>query len=193
MPRLITLCALALALLGASASLPALAQAQAKKAPSPSSGSIAVVDLLAVERDSRVGKDIARQLQEYSRGLQNDFQKSQDQFRKEEEDLKRQQSVLTPDAFGAKRKQFEDRWAEVQRQYQTRQQSLQKVATNASTQVRQELRKIVNGLSREMGFSLLVDRTTTVYAADSLDITKTVVQRLDQTLPALQVQPPGTQ
>jgi outer membrane protein len=189
MARMMTLWALALALLGSSVAMPALAQG--KKTPA---ASIAVVDLLAVERDSRVGKDIARQLQEYSRGFQNDFQKSQEQFRKEEEELKRQQAVLAPDAFAAKRKQFEDRWAEVQRKYQTRQQALQKVATTASTQVKQELRRIVDGLSKELGFNLLLDRgLSTVYASDSLDITKAVVQRLDQTMPALQVQPPGAQ
>jgi outer membrane protein len=190
MLRTMTLWALALALLGFSAPMPAFAQAQPKRAPS---ATIAVVDMLAVERNSRVGKDIARQLQEYGRGLQNEMQRLQDQLRKDEDELKRQQAVLTPDAFAAKRKQFEDRLADAQRQMQTRQQGLQKVAQTASLQVRQELGRIFEMLSKENGFSLLLDRTTVAFAAESLDITRTVVQRLVQSMPSLQVQAPGTQ
>jgi outer membrane protein len=189
MLRTMTLWALALALLGLSAPMPAFAQG--KKTPA---ASIAVVDLLAVERNSRVGKDIARQLQEYNRGLQNEVQRLQEQLRKEEDELKRQQAVLTPDAFSVKRKQFEDRLADLQRQMQTRQQGLQKVALTASAQVRQELVRIFEVLSKENGFNLLLDRSANIpYAAESLDITKTVVQRLDQSMPWLQVQAPGTQ
>jgi outer membrane protein len=190
MLRSTTLWAMALALIGLAAVAPAAAQGQARKVPA---AVIAVVDVQAVERESRVGKDIHRQLQEYNRGLQTEIQKTQDQLRREEDELKRQQAVLTPDAFAAKRKQFEDRVGEAQRQVQVRQQALQKVAIGASNQVKQELGRIIDGLQKEMGYNLLLDRAATMYRADALDITKTVVQRLDQSMPAPAVPPPGTQ
>jgi outer membrane protein len=188
MLRLTTLWALALALTALVTAAPSVAQG--RKVPA---ATIAVVDVQAVERESRVGKDIHRQLQEFNRGLQTEIQKTQDQLRREEDELKRQQAVLTPDAFAAKRKQFEERVGEAQRQVQVRQQALQKVAIGASNQVKQELSRIIDGLQKEMGYNLLLDRAATMYRSDALDITRTVVQRLDQSMPSLQVPPPGTQ
>jgi Skp family chaperone for outer membrane proteins len=190
MHRLTTLWALALALTGLLTLAPSIAQGQARKVPA---ATIAVLDLQQVERDSRVGKDIHRQLQEYARGLQAEVQKTQEQLRREEDELKRQQTVLAPDAFAAKRKQFEDRVGEAQRQVQVRQQALQKVQANATNLVKQELSRIIEGLQKEIGYNLLIDRAFVVYRAEALDITKQVVQRLDQSMPALQVPPPGSQ
>jgi outer membrane protein len=184
-----TLGAIALAMIGFAASHSVVA-AQAKKMPAPA---IAVIDMQQVLRESKVGQDINRQLEPYARGLQDELNKGQETFRREEEELRRQQAVLAPDAFAQRSKQFQDRWNEVNRQIQVRRQAFERSQNAASVEVKKQLRTIVDGLAREMGFNLVLEKVTTVYSSESLEITRQVVQRLDQSLPSLQVPAPSTQ
>jgi outer membrane protein len=184
-----TLGAFALAMIALTASHSGVA-AQGKKLPTPS---IAIVDMNQVLRESKVGQDITRQLEPYARGLQDEFNKGQEQYRREEEELKRQQSVLAPDAFNQRTRQFQDRWNEVNRQIQGRRQALERSQNAAVVEVKKQLRTVVEGLMREMGFNIILEKTIVVHNAESLEITRQVVQRLDQAMPSLQVPAPTTQ
>ena len=181
--------ALALAMFGLVASQSVTA-AQGKKLPAPS---IAVIDMNQVLRESKVGQDINRQLEPYARGLQDEVNKGQEQFRREEEELRRQQGVLAPDAFAQKSKQFQDRWNEVNRQIQGRKQGFERSQNAASLEVRKQLRVVVDGLMRELGVNLVLEKATVIHSLESLEITRQVVQRLDQSMPSLQVPAPTTQ
>jgi len=182
--------AMALALFCMAATAAGSAAAQAKKVPA---AVIAVVDTQRVLRESAVGKDITRQIEQYSRSFQGELTRQQETLRKEEEELKRQQAVLAPDAFAQKRRDFEARAMEAQRQLQGRKQQLDRVANTALNQVKQSLVPIFKDLAKENGFNLLMEKSLTIDSAPSLEVTQQVVQRLDRAMPSLQVPPPGTQ
>ena len=141
MTRSMTLGALALALFAVVATPPVLAQG--KKLPA---ATIAVIDMIVVQRDSKVGKDIFRQLEEYGRQLQAEVTRNGEAFRKEEDELKRQQAVLAADAFEKKRRDFEARAIEVQKQLQVKKQQFDRSTNIANQAIRAQLRTIVDGL-----------------------------------------------
>ena len=188
MIRIARLGAIALALTGLVATFPTMAQG--KKIPA---AVIAVVDTQRVLRDSDVGKDITRQIEEYSRTFQGELNRQQEALRKEEDELKRQQAVLSADAFGQKRRDFETRALDVQRQLQGRKQQLDRVANTALNQVKQSLVPIFNDLSKEQGFNLLMEKSLTIQSSDAVEVTQQVVQRLNRAMPSLQVPPPSAQ
>lgn len=192
MIRIATLGALALALtsLVAVSSAVSPAAAQGKKIPA---AVIAVVDTQRVLRESAVGKDITRQIEEYSRTFQGELNRQQEALRKEEDELKRQQAVLPAEAFGQKRRDFETRALDVQRQLQGRKQQLDRVANTALNQVKQSLVPIFNDLSKEQGFNMLMEKSLTIQSSDAVEVTQQVVQRLNRAMPSLQVPPPTAQ
>ena len=183
-----TLWAAALALCSLAAMAPALAQG--KKIPA---AIVAVVDVNRVFRESEVGKDVQRQLDEYSRNIQAERKRLEEQLGKERDELKRQQSVLAPDAFAAKARDFETRVGEAQKLTQGRQQQFDRVTNNALNQMKQAMVPIFSDLAKEQGFNLMIEKAFTVFATDTVEVTNQVLQRLNRAMPKLAVPPPGAQ
>ena len=117
----------------------------------------------------------------------------QDQeLRKQEQELKRQQqSILAPQAFNEKRQEFQTRVAGVQKQVQERLRKLDQMRAQGLKGIERALRPIIIDLSKERGFNVVLASTQLVFASKALDITQTVLERLNQTLPTVNLTPPS--
>jgi outer membrane protein len=172
----------------------ALAQAGAAKqaAPSPK---ILVIDRAAILRNSKVGKDIVRQVNAYTQSAEHDFKGESDELRRQGQQLQQQVAILAPDVKAQKIRAFQAKQEAFQKKVEDRQGKIQGGVLKARQQVEQALGPILQGIMAERGANLLLDRNAVVLGTVDVDITNTAIQRLDQKMPSVKVTltdpPPG--
>ncbi len=151
---------------------------------------IAYLDSQKILRESVAAASIRKQIDAYRTTYRGEIAASEKRLRKEEEELKRQRPILSAEAFATKRRNFEDSVATVQRVVQERTRMLDRSFSVAMREVDGAIRKIVSGLTAEWGFNIVVERRQILFAHRDLDITKAVLEKLNETLPDIKVPPP---
>jgi outer membrane protein len=117
-------------------------------------------------------------------------------LRQEGATLQQQLAILSPSVKAAKIKAFQAKQAALQASVQTQQGLIQGGVLKARQQVEQALGPILQGIMKERGANLLLDRNAVVLGTVDVDVTAVAIQRLNQKLPTVKVVPtplpPGT-
>ncbi len=181
-----------LSLAGAAPALAAGGKAATQAAPTPK---ILVIDRAAILHNSKVGKDIVRQVNAYTKTAEHDFKGESDALRKEGQQLQQQVAILAPDVKAKRIKAFQGKQEAFQQKVEDRQGKIQGGVLKARQQVEAALGPILQGIMAERGANLLLDRNAVVLGTVDVDITQTAIQRLDQKMPTVKVTltepPPG--
>ncbi|MBI3676537.1 MAG: OmpH family outer membrane protein [Proteobacteria bacterium] len=158
---------------------------------------IVAIDRNAILRASKVGANIVEQVTAMTQQAEKEFKAQGDQLRRDGADLQRQIAILAPDVKARKIKDFENKQAGFQKAVQKRQDQIQYGVLIARSKIEQALAPILQGIMKEKGANLLLDRNAIVLGTIDIDITRTAIQRLDQKMPGVKVvaqdPPPGVQ
>ena len=106
-------------------------------------------------------------------------------------------AILSASVKQQKQREFENKRAAFQKRVQDRQGLIQGGLLKARQQVETALGPILQGIMKERGANLLLDRNAVVLGTVDVDVTGIAVQRLNQKLPTVKVAlaplPPGMQ
>jgi outer membrane protein len=150
---------------------------------------ILFLDRGTVLRQSAVGKDMYKQVEALAKKMETDFAPENKKLQADVQALQTQASVLTPEVRQQRVKELETRRQAFQKKVQDRQAAIQTGLGNSRTQVEKSLAPILEKIMVERGANLLLDRGLVVLGATDLDVTATVIQRLNTTLPKVTVTP----
>ncbi len=167
---------------------PAAAPAAAAGKPAPAAV-ILFLDRGTVLRKSAVGTDMYKQVEALAKKMEADFAPENKKIQADIQALQAQADVLTPQARQAKVKELENRRQALQKKVQDRQAAIQGGLANSRTQIEKALAPILEKLLTERKANLLLDRGLVVLGATELDITQTVIDRLNKSLPKVTVTP----
>ncbi|MGD0192757.1 MAG: OmpH family outer membrane protein [Rhizomicrobium sp.] len=149
---------------------------------------ILVIDRQAVFQVSKVGQDVMRQINAYRQTMTTQLKSEQDTLQREAGALQTQSAILAPDVKAQRVKAFQAKEAAFRAKWESRQSQLQGGVQLAQQQIGQALVPILQGIMAERQANLLLDRAAVLNANQDLDITRVVIQRLDQKLPSVKVQ-----
>jgi Skp family chaperone for outer membrane proteins len=188
------------ALAAVVAGLMASASAHAQQMPSIPSGApaqrvvpvIGVVDTDALMRDSLAGKEVLLDREKYATGYQTQVKDMEAKLRTEDQELSQQRGVMAPDVFQEKANAFQQKLADYQNQVRDKQQRLEASFQQASNEIATTIFHITQDVAKERGINLVLPRSQLVIADESMDITKLVMERLNQRLTAVKFQDPDT-
>ena len=152
---------------------------------------IGVLDVQAILREASAVKDIRGQITKYGTNFEKEIEKERNELRKANQELARQRTILAPEAFAEKRREFEQRVVEVQRLVQQRQRDLDKSRNVAMGAVNKAYIEVVAKLADDRNLAIIVRKSQTVYSVGSLDLTKAVLDLLNTNLPKVKVAQPG--
>jgi len=185
---------LILALLAATAA-PVLA---ANPPPPQMQPRILLIDRQAILRGSKVGQDIAKQVQGYADQAKADISGQQKALQTEAQQLQQQVSILAADARQKKVQAFEAKQQGMQAAAQRREASIQGGFMKAQATIAQTLEPILQNIMQQRGANMILDKNALVYASPdavkAFDITQPAIDQLNQKLPGLKVNlapPPG--
>lgn len=156
-------------------------------APVSAANPIATVNVQEIMQKSTAGHSIKEQMESKQKTYQDEMTKKEKQFKAEQEELVKQRSVLKPDAFEKKVKEFRKKEASVQREVQTKKEELDNAFANALGQVQKAVYDIVSEMAKEKGYSVVMPTTQLLWADPTTDITKDVLAKLNETLPKVSV------
>lgn len=152
---------------------------------------LGVLDVQAVLRNASAVKNIRDQITKYGTEFEKEIEKERGELRKANQELARQRTILAPEAFAEKRREFEQRVVEVQRLVQQRQRELDASRNVAMGTVNEAYIEIVSNLAAERNLAMIMRKSQTVFSVGTLDITKDILDLLNKKLPTVKVAQPG--
>jgi len=176
------LAALLLALALAGVGIPGAARAQ----PLPAAVA-AVIDYQRILRDAAAARSIRDQIEVRRKAYQEEISKEEQRLHEADKAFAKQRSVLTPEAFADKRREFEQEVAEVQRMVQERRRALDDASAIALNEVKKALIEVVTSIADERGFNLVLPSSEVLFFSRRIDLTEEVLAKLDAHLPDVRV------
>lgn len=144
---------------------------------------IAIVEIQSIMRDAAASKSIKAQIEGKRTEYQAEISSEEARLRELEQELARQRSVLSPEAYAKRRKEFEGDVAAVQRIVVDRRRELDQAYAGGVRQLQFELSNIIAEIAAERGITLVVPEAQTLFVDKSLRISREVLQRLDERMP----------
>jgi len=168
----------------------------AQSAPPPTK--LVVIDKIAIMQGSKVGQDVARQVQAIAKQAQTDLTAQGRAIQEEERTAIQPTAILAPEAKAKRMAGSEAKKRALQASAQKKDEQIKAGFFQARQQMEQALGPILQEVVKEQGANIVVDKQAVVFAtANSFDITQKVIDRLDQKLPTIKVDlnapPPPTQ
>ena len=177
-------------LLSAVASIPARAQQAASPAQPPPAPVVLVVDLQQVVHDTKAAKDAQGIINQQYSVYAKEVAQQEDDLQKGRAELERQRTALSPDAYNTRARELQQRYDELSKIVQARRQGLQQSYSEAMTKVENAALEVIADIVKERRANLVMAKQALVFEAEGMDVTAETITRLDQKLPAVQVNLP---
>lgn len=156
--------------------------ANAFASPAPAAGGssrVALVNMQEAIRATADGKKaestLRKEMEDMQKKLQAEGKKIQDSM----EDLRKQAMVMDEKTRREKEEAVQQQIMKLREQEARNTQKFQERDQQISGPIVKKLREIVAGLSKEKGYTLVIDVGNVVYAQDQDDITAEVIKRYD--------------
>lgn len=155
--------------------------------PSLGADNIAFVNVQEIMRESTAARSAKEQIEAKTKTIQSEMGKKEDELQKEDQDLGKQKSVLSPDMFEKKVKEFRARATAAQKEAQARRLELDNATQSSLTEIQKAVFNIVKKMAEERGYNVVLPTSELLYADEKLDITKEVLSKLNVALPKVTV------
>ena len=147
----------------------------------------AVIDYQRVLREAAAARSIREQIEVRRKAYQEEISREEQRLHEADKAFAKQRSVLTPEAFAEKRREFEQEIAEVQRLVQERRRALDQASAEALNEVKTALIEVVTSIADERGFNLVLPSSEVLFFSRRIDVTEEVLAKLDARLPDVRV------
>lgn len=149
--------------------------------------SVAVINIQQIMSDSTAAKSVREQLESKQKAFQAEITKKEESLQKEDQELAKQKAVLAKDAFEKKAVEFRKKAAEVQKEVQSKKALLDSGFEQALGDIQKAVNEVIADLAKEKGYTLVVPTSQILYADNSMDVSKEVLDRLNKKLPKVSV------
>lgn len=154
---------------------PVFAQ-QADKAPLI----VAVVDGGKLTQAAKAMKSAQEEAEKLAKRFDADFAGEQKKLQAEYQQLEKDRLKITGQEYDQRLQRLNARFAEVRRTAQIRQEQMTRAVRAVQFQFRSEVVKVIQAMSVESGYTLVIEKSALLHAAAALDITDKVLERLDK-------------
>lgn len=142
--------------------------------------SIAVVDTQLLLSQSEAAKSIQEQVATYHDETVKDLLGKEKDLRDREKALLEKKEELSEDELLAKRKEFEKDFIAAQKLSQEKKATLDEAYTKAMTELMNHVYEVVQAISDEKSYDLVISKKNVVIGAKSLDVSEEAMKRLNE-------------
>ena len=146
---------------------------------------IAVVNMQAIVGESLAAVKVKEYIEAKKIEFSTELQKEEEALKAMQEELSTQRSILPPDEFAELEGNFRKRVENLQKMVAEKNQVLEGILTKSVQIIQNEAIKIITDIGKEKGLALTLDTSTVVIAANSINISRSVIDLLNINLPAL--------
>ena len=146
---------------------------------------IAVVDMQSIVGQSFAAVKVREFIEHTKKEFTIELKKEEEALKLMQEELSSQRSILPPDKFAELEGNFRKRVEALQKMVAEKNQLLEDVLSRSVQKIQNEAIKIITDIGTEKGIALTLDTSTVVIAANSINISKSVIDLLNISLPEL--------
>lgn len=148
---------------------------------------VAIIDVQALMKDSKAAESIRKQVEKKRDEYQKSIEALEKKLKAEEATLVKEKDSADQKAFAEKRKAFEKQVAEAQQTIQKNRATLERGFAEAMSKLRGEIVKIVADIAAAKKVDLVLTRSQVVIVDSSMDITKEVLNKLNEKTTSIDV------
>ena len=149
--------------------------------------SIGVLDLNRVLLDAKAAKKAAEEIDKIAKVIENELIKSDEEIINEQNKLIEAQSIMAPEAFELKRKEYEEKVQNYNIERQNKLLSIDKLVESSRNEILDKLKPILEEISEDKGITVILEKGTVLLNAETMDITDEVIKTLNKELPKIEV------
>jgi Skp family chaperone for outer membrane proteins len=146
---------------------------------------IAVVNMQAIVGESLAAVKVKEFIEAKKSEFSAELQKEEQELKAMQEELGSQRSILPPDEFAELEGNFRKRVENLQKMVAEKNQLLETILSKSVQTIQNEAIKIITDIGKEKGLALTLDTSSVVIAANSINISKSVIDLLNINLPEL--------
>ena len=151
---------------------------------------LAIIDVQKVLRESVAVKALTATIEEQRDKYQQELKQQEETLRGADKELTKQRTILSAEAYTAKRRELEQQVGTLQRQVQERKKGLDQLFSQGMSQVQNELANVAKEIAEERGIDLILSRATVVIVKPKFDISNEALTRLNARLQSVAIQTP---
>lgn len=148
---------------------------------------VIVVDFQRIVRESDAAATVREQIDGLRNVYQEEFARIEEELRAVEAELTEVRPTLPDEEFLRRRREFELRVTEAQRQAQYSRAELDRSLDEAMNRIRTSLFDVIAGIAEGAQANLVLSRTNVVMLDQSLDFTDKALEELNELLPHVDV------
>ena len=149
--------------------------------------SIGVLDLNRVLLDSKAAKKAAEDIDEIAKEIEKELIVSDEEMINEQNKLIEAQSIMAPEAFELKRKEYEEKVQNYNIKRQNKLISVERLVESSRNEILDKLKPILEEMSGAKGITVILEKGTVLLNAETMDITDEVIKKLNKELPKIEV------
>ncbi len=150
-------------------------------------GSIAVLDVEKIVKESTAMRDIQGKVTKKQDEYQKDVTKKQKELEAEQKKLEGKKDLLAKEAFEKEMKKFEGKVDDLKTFVDKKQNSLKKASMDSMSKVNDKIKDIIAEISKEKDIDLIVPTSQTLFYKDEMDISAEVLKRLNKKITKVDV------
>ena len=154
--------------------------AETKSDDKPAALLVAVVDGGKLTNSAKAMKAAQEEAEKLAKRFDADFTAEQKKLQAEYQQLEKDRLKITGQEYDQRLQRLNVRFAEVRRTAQIRQEQMSRAVRHVQLQFRNEVVKIIQAMSVESGYTLVIEKSGILHSAAQLDITDKVLERLDK-------------
>jgi Skp family chaperone for outer membrane proteins len=154
--------------------------AVAQQADKPAPLVVAVVDGSKLTTSAKAMKAAQEEAEKLAKRFDADFTGEQKKLQAEYQQLEKDRLKITGQEYDQRLQRLNARFAEVRRTAQIRQEQMSRAVRLVQVQFRNEVVKVIQAMSVEAGYTLVIEKSAILHSSAALDITDKVLERLDK-------------
>ena len=146
-----------------------------------------VIDMKKVLSKSTAWMKLQKDMQKIETDFKSDIEKEEKDLKKEQENLVAQKSVLSDEQFKEKQNIFRGKVNKTQTKIEGIRRELESTMAKGMQIIQNEAIKHLKKIAAKEGYLLIFDASSTVIAADKINISDIVAEKLNGSLPSIKI------
>lgn len=156
-----------------------------QESQTPDALPILVVDMQQVRRDSTVVTDVQRQIEQRRDAYESRLRETERELQQDQQSLLERRAEMSGEDYAEAVRALEERLTRAQREMRNTKASLDRLYNRGMLEVDRAIVSIAEDIAVERGAQMVLPKAAVLLVRNELEVTETVVQRLNRRLPAL--------
>lgn len=140
---------------------------------------IGYVDLRKCVATSSTGRTALEALKAKKDGMQGKLDKNETEVGRLKEELEKQRTLLSPEALREKEKTYQRKVRDYKDMYGDFTEVMRREEEKVTADIIKDLAEIIKQVGKDKGYTLIVEKSVILWAADSVDLTEEVTKLYD--------------